>query len=367
MRRVNASRFVTRMAVACVVTATWLNSAGLDYLTANADAVVVGSVTSRVEGPREVSFTINIERVLSGNVPGTAVSVAHSWAGLLRGPSRTIEQSIYGIWFLSGGPVEAWDVLTARPRGVRTVLGLFLPISRGPASGPYAYPAGTPLLDALVYEVAAGLQATDEDPGLLLGAFDSMDTPAVRAVLKTCLASSKPALQAVGLAASIERKTPGAIQQLARLWPAISADPNKQYVVSALRDSWRDPTPDAVRQLVSLAAAEPVGSDLLTAAVWALAAIHTKETLPFLAALLHSASPDEQARSVYGLSAFANGCPMQTNGNIVSMAYLQCDQPSAYKTTETVANFGFRTGTQDQQSTLVSFWRNWWANHPELH
>ena len=366
MRRTHSPRFVTRIAVACFVSTAWLDGAGLDYLAAHANAVVVGGVTSRVEGPREISFTIDIERVLSGSVPAPTVSVVHSWVGLLRGQSRTIEQRLYGIWFLRRGPSEAWDVLTARPGAVRSVRGLFLPVSLAPLTGPYAYPAGTPLLDVLVYEVAAGVRSTDEDPGLLLGAFDSIDTPAVRAVLSTCLASSRPSLQAVGLAASLERETPGAIQQLARLWPAISS-PYKKYVVAALRDSWRDPTPGAVRQLASMAAVEPVGSDVLDAAAWALAAIHTEETLPFLAALLHSASPGKQEQAIYGLSAFANGCLMKTRSNVVSMAYLQCHQPSAYKTADTVANFGFRSGTQDQQSALVSFWRNWWANHPELH
>jgi len=146
MRRGNASRFVTRMAVACVVSATWLHGAGLEYLTAHADAVVVGSVTNRMEGPRQVSFTIDVERVLSGSVPGPVVTVIHPWAGLLRRPSR-VEQPLYGFWFLSRGPAGAWDVLVARPSLFRTALGLFLPASHGRPSGPYAYPAGTPLVD----------------------------------------------------------------------------------------------------------------------------------------------------------------------------------------------------------------------------
>jgi len=271
------------------------------------------------------------------------------------------------MWFLSGGGAEAWDVLTARPLGMRTVLGLFLPVSRGPLSGPYAYPAGTPFVDALVYEVAAGVQSTGADPGILLGALDSLDTPAVQAVLKACIASGKPAFQAVGLAASLDRQSPGAVQQLARLWSAISNDPHREEVVAALRDSWRDPAPDAVRQLAATAKAEPVGSDLFAAAVRALAAIHTEESLPLLAELLHSASREERTQAIYGLSSFANGCPMKTRSNIVSMAYLQCHEPSAYRTADTVANFSFRPGTQDQQAALVSFWRDWWTAHPELH
>ncbi len=367
MKHVNWLMFIARVAVACVVSGGWLRGAGLEYLSTNANAVVVGSVTSRVEGLSQVSFTIEVARVLSGSVPGASVSVVHSWAGLLRGPARVLNQPLYGIWFLRSNAPGSWDVLTARPLGVRTILGLFLPASPTPPSGPYAYRPGTPVLDALVYEVAAGVQWANEDPALLVDAFDSTDVPAVEAVLNTCLASADPGFKAVGLAGMLERQRPGVIEQLVRLWPAISGDPHWRYVASALRDSWRDPTPDAVRQLTSMAMAAPVGDEARVAAVGALAAIHTKETLPFLAGLLSSGDPIEQAQAVYGLSSFANGCPMKTRGNIVSMAYLQCDQPGVYKTRDTVANFGFRVGTAEQQSALVSFWQAWWDNHRELH
>ncbi len=311
---------------------------------------------------------------MEGSVPDATISVIHPWAGAVRGPAWTGGQPLYGIWFLSMNDSGTWDVLISRPsQGVRTVFGIFLPASSAPLSPPYAYPAGTPLLDALVYETAAGVQSAsaqspDADPEVLLGAFDSINTPAVQAMLATCLASSSPAFQAVGLAGSLERGVPGTIQQLVQLWPTISVDPHQADVVFALRNSWRDPTPAAVQQLASMtAAALPAYSDLRAAAIRALAAIHTKEALPFLATLLVSIDPGEQERAVYGLSSFANGCPMQTNGNVVSLAYLQCDQPSPYRTADTTANFGFRAGPPDQESALVSFWQTWWNNHPELH
>lgn len=99
----------------------------------------------------------------------------------------------------------------------------------------------------------------------------------------------------------------------------------------------------------------------------ALAAIHTKEALAFLASLLNSGDSEEQERAVYGVSAFANGCPIQTRENVVSMAYLQCDQPRPYRTSETIANFGFRPGPPDEESALASFWKAWWNTQAELH
>ena len=69
--------------------------------------------------------------------------------------------------------------------------------------------------------------------------------------------------------------------------PSLSInDPNRPLIVSALRDSWRDSTPAAIQQLVSYTAGLQNGSDVRAAAIRALAAIHTKATLPFLASLL---------------------------------------------------------------------------------
>jgi hypothetical protein len=343
--------------------------AGLEQLNANTTAIIVGSVTSRIEGPEQVVFTIGVARVLKGNIASSSVSVVHPWAGLLRRAGQVVNQSLFGIWFLTANDASGnWGVRVARPSaGVRTMLGLYLPASPALPTGAYAYPPGTALIDALVYETAAGVQSANADPELLWGAFDSMDTPTIRAILTTSLSSKNPGTQAVGLTGSLERGLPGAIQHLVDLWPAINTDAHASDVVSALASSWRDATPAPVQQLAAFAAEAPAGSDIRSASVRALAAIHTKETLPLLASLLSSTDANEQERAVYGLSAFANGCPMQTPDNVVSMAYLQCTQPSTYRTTETLANFGFRPGSPDKETVLVSFWQTWWNSHPELH
>ena len=66
------------------------------------------------------------------------------------------------------------------------------------------------------------------------------------------------------------------------------------------------------QQLAQLADANTTSADLRNAAVWAIAAIHTKESLPFLASLVSSSDPYEQGRGITGLSSFANGCPSET-------------------------------------------------------
>jgi hypothetical protein len=134
-------------------------------------------------------------------------------------------------------------------------------------------------------------------------------------------------------------------------------------VITALRDVFRDPTPSSVQALAEFAEGLDASSELRPAAVRAQAAIHTKEALPFIAGLLQSSDPEERVRGVFGLSSFANGCPMQTPGNVVSMDYLQFKNPSPYRTQHTIAHFGFRRGPADQESESVAFWSNWWSKN----
>jgi hypothetical protein len=102
------------------------------------------------------------------------------------------------------------------------------------------------------------------------------------------------------------------------------------------------------------------------AAVRALAAMHTKEALPFLATLLDSADPFEQGQGVFGLGAFANGCPPQTPGNVISMDYIKFKNPSAFKTDDTIAHFAFGgnpAADEPEHVARVAFWKAWWGTN----
>jgi hypothetical protein len=351
-----------------VVSAISVHAASLDYLAAKANAIVFGSVSTRIESGDEVSFTVDVARVLSGNVTGSTVKVVHPWTAMFGGPPVTVVWPLSGIWFLTRGATSGtWDVLPARWGLPGSVSGLFLPALPTPPTGPYAYGSGAPVMDALVNEMAAGfLSATnqDRDPRFLLSAFYLVDTASVRNVLTNLAASGDLKLQTIALTGSLERSIPGAVPTLAALLPSLHNNPDEALVVSALRDSWRDPTPASIRQLVSFVGGVPADSGIRAAAVRALAAIHTKETLPFLASLLSSTDANEQVLAVNGLSSFANSCPMQTFG---SMDYLHCDAPGRYTTTQTTANFAFPAVSADRLAPLVSFWQAWWNDHPELH
>ncbi len=336
----------------------------LDVLASHADAIVIASVMQTVVGSDQVSYTLNIARTLKGNLQPSTITVIHSltslrFANLAPGP--------VGIWFLTQTTSGTWDVQVSNPSGGQLANAFFLPASIAKPTGPFAYGPTTPMVDALVYEVAAGIQNTPSDPVIMTGAVDRMDTPAVRAVLSAYLASTDPGIKSVGVALGLERGLPGVTQQLSQSWGVITSDRHATWVIQALRDSWRDPTPAGVTEMVSFARTAPPGSQIRAAAIRAIAAVHTRETLPFLASLLSSRDSSEQERAVYGVSAFANGCPIQTQANAMSMTYLtQCNHSSTYSTPETWAHFAFGPGMADQLPTFAQFWQGWWSSHPEL-
>ncbi len=363
------AHLITAVVVSALVS-TAAYGAGLGYLAKEADVIVIGSITNRTEGLRGVSFELSISRVLKGVVSGNSVRVAHEWIGLLRGPDRVLRQSLTGLWFLRQQSGDAWDVLTSRPAWHRTIHGLFLPASATPPGGVFAYSPEAPLIDVLVYEVAATSSSVDpfmQDPSILLGAFESLNTQPVLAVLKQCSRSGSPSLLAVGVTGMIEREVPEAIPELVRLWSVISVTSHREYVLDALRNMWRDARPRAVQELAALAKSVPPEDDLRSAAAVAFSAMHTKETLPYLAYLLSSSKRDEQLQGIYGLGAFANGCPMKTRANLISMGYLVCTQPSEYRTSDTEKQFAFLPGDPAQEAALARFWQDWWRSRPELH
>jgi hypothetical protein len=226
------------------------------------------------------------------------------------------------------------------------------------ATLPAAYQAqsqvqSVPLVDNLLFEVAAGVEATGLNPRIPIGASEGVQSSTLEFVASRFAASSNPDFRIAGLAALIPVQ-PSAIASVSGLWPSISSNPHRFDLVFAIRESFRNPSSASIDMLVQLASLSP---EMREAAVHAISSIHTRTSLPFLASLLTSADPQEQARGVFGLSSFANVCPVQTPANVVSMAYLQCANNGPYTTADTIANFA-SPGVPNNQ--VVSFWINWW-------
>lgn len=338
----------------------------LNQVSKNADVIVVGSLTTRIESATSVSFELNIERVLKGNATLRTARVSHEWTrqGIVAGEApggSSVEALCRGIWFLLRRNSMEWDAVSVRsPHGIFP--SLYLPaVERLPSN--YELPSGASWLDTVVVEIAAGFESSPQGADEVLWALHSFDSPAVPVAISHLSTSTNSRVRAAAMAESLARGDSAAVERLVESWTSIHDAATKELLASVLENSFRDTNPSSVRQIAALAAANPVHSEIRQSAITALAAIHTKETLPFLATLLDSSDPWEQMKGVYGISAFVNGCPIQTVGNASTMKYLQCSQPSPYRTKETMDNFGFRRGLPDQEARLITYWSAWWGRN----
>lgn len=344
----------------------WAISAG--DLAARSDAIVVGTVDSRFESQTMVVFDINVRRTIGGGPVGPVIHISHSWSGGMVGPPQTIDYKVNGVWVLVRRPAGGWDVLQCRGGGLFG--SLFYPASLDAPEGPYAYRAAAERSDSFIFEVAAGLELTKQEPASLLGLVNATASSSALSVFRSYVASGDAAFRAIGLAGLLEIGDPGALARIAPIMPSLSDEPNRFYVVSGLRDYWRDTTPASTGQLIALVDAPSTSEEMRQAAIRSLMMTHTAESLAFFGHLLFSSDLTAQMQAVVAISAFVNGCSVQTPATVASLSHLKCSGTTSYKSPATVANFAFGVGSaaeEAQEATLVAYWRGWWNDHPELH
>lgn len=341
----------------------------LNYLAGTADAVVVGSINTRLEDSNRVSFSISVERVIKGDANMKVAHVLHPWKRLgielsSRGSNKPIDAPVYGMWFLQRAGPSEWDVIPANGRD-GMLFNLYLPAAQVLPQR-YTTKLATSVIDSIVVEFAAGAEAERNRLRTAVELLKTIQTPAIGTVTDAYVTSSTPGFQIAGITLALAHNNPDSLSALVRVWPGIRQDLAREYIVTSLRDSFRDVSPAAVTQLAAII---DDGSlpELRSAGIRAIAAIHTKESLPMLARLLQGDNAEERMRAVFGISAFANGCPVQTPDNVVTLEYLQFKNPAPYRTPETISHFAFRRGPAEQESELSAFWLKWWnMNQSEL-
>jgi HEAT repeat protein len=230
--------------------------------------------------------------------------------------------------------------------------------------------SATSLSDSVVYEIGAGFKSLpNAKPRFFLDATRGINSAAEIAVLQDFANSPSTDFQLVALEGLLARGQSGTLTVLQQSLPLLAANPQANSVVfRALKDSFRSTDPATVQQLAALAGASAVSPDFRQAAISALAAVHTREALPFLASLLQSQDPEERMKGVFGLSSFANNMPAQTPEGMPKLAFLQMPASGPYQTKQTRANFvPGRMSSPDKEQALVTFWEAWWSQHPELH
>lgn len=348
----------------------------LQYLQQTADLVVVGTASGGAVAGTAIAFSLQVQRVVVGNGGVAGKSIPVTWEWEAGGMHAIADAAKYvtgtGLLFLTRSD-NGWVLLPVMQRATG-FQDTYFPEPPGPIASAYSYAPGASPVDALASEMGAAIESAGCGAGRLgylhNGALDQLNSPVIQVLYQRWAGSTETCLRALGLAGQIRAGNTAALRTAAQAASSFEAPALENGVlVQSLQYWFRAADPTSVGILGQIVVDSENGSlPFRRAAAFALAAIHTKEALPYLARLMDDADPELRAESVRGLGSFANGLPVQTMAGTPSLSYLQAQPNSPYRTADTEQHFPMNIEfLEKNESTYLSFWKAWWqSNHAAL-
>src|SRR5215471_13086738 len=153
--------------------------ASLAQLQQSADLIVVGSASGGIQAGGSLNFTIQVSRVVKGDLL-PAISIPASWQA--SDPGFAMAVSGNGLWFLRRS-VGEWRVLPLQS-GFATFKDAFIPMPAGPVPDAYAYDAtAATVSDKVASEISVAVESGDSltlFPGLQGFWLDELRSPVVQ-------------------------------------------------------------------------------------------------------------------------------------------------------------------------------------------
>jgi hypothetical protein len=347
----------------------------LSDLEQSADLIVVGSASADIQvGAPLVNFDLKVNRVVKGDPTVAGQAIAVSWAspgGFLTGMidpagSHVVENGT-GLWFLQRS-ATGWALLSVLTGSSVSLKDAFFPAPAGPIPSPYAYSTTASLSDKVAAELAAAIEANNTFSIQMSGLsylLDELKSPVVQVLYQRMSTSASPEHRILGLSGLIQNGDAAALSAAAQVVPDSKGTVEHGTLLNGVRDGFRTTDAGSISVLgrIALDSNNP-SRDFREAAAHALASIHNRAALPYLATLLDD--PDEKLRieGIGGLGCFANGTHMQTTANTPSLASLQLTGDGTYRTAETIANFAQgEQAIERNEAGYLAFWKGWWSSN----
>jgi hypothetical protein len=324
----------------------------LHTLLSEADLVVVGVALPGGVSGTVARFRVDVERALKGEVgAGTLLDVvAEVPAGTSQG--RSPQRGLFFLRRGTGGGYLLVPAVSGSPGNVEFFYHLLPREARAVESAESAS-----VQERVFLELLAAFEKGGMLPGgglsILMEQRELAASPAVRASFARYRASAEPRLRALGLCAGVAngeeavlRTLTAALRELPAKW--------QSAVLAELSGTYRSQVPGAVAALGALAAGPSTEPELRKAAARALARVHTRESIRYLAPLLDSPELDLRISAVGGISAFVNNGPGTSSQAVVRLPY---------RTEETARYCGMGPAVAEQNGPYVNFWRQWWREH----
>lgn len=338
-------------------------------LEKKADLIVVATASGTFQAGSTEQFSLQVARVVKGDPSLAGSIVAVSTANANPNTAQfgaTISATGSGLWFLQHS-ASAWLLLPVLQGNVPLNMA-FYPESIGPVLSPDSYSPAAASLDKIASEICSAIEGANGTLPLQFhllqdGLLDQLNSPVVALHYQRMSTSSSAQQQMLGLSGLIREGSGTALAAAAQAASTFVAYPMENGILlQSIRDNFRSADISSVAALGQAAvdSAHPIA--FREAEAHALAAIHTIQSLPYLATLLADSDTNLQIEAIGGLGAFANGLPAQTAAGVSNLAYLQLPPSAPYRTAETLANFALGPyAIQQNESSYLSFWKQWWA------
>ena len=326
--------------------------ASLVDLQKNADLIVVGSASSGSSSGDISNFTILVDRVVKGDgVAGTLIPA--SWQS-----SNPVSLATgHGLWFLKRSP-GGWRVLPTQS-GWAQFSDIFIPVPVGVLPRAYTYETAASISDKVASEISASIES-GLGRGLWTTMLDQLNSPVIQLLYQRMSASSSPPQKIFGLSGLIRSGSPDALSLAIQAAPGLSTSTVEYGILlQSIGNDFRASDANSITVLGKAALKNNLSQDFRESVAHALRAIHTKDTLPYLAALLDDSDIKLQAEGVGGLASFANGLPIQTSASVPSLSYLQLPDRAPFKTSDTVSHLAMG----EAAIAHLSFWKTWWSQN----
>lgn len=329
------------------------------------DAIVVGSpVGEPVPSTDGVDFPLSVVRTVEGTpAPGELLTVFVPLLTDARSRDRATQVRSAGCGlYLLRRTDTGW-------RLDKPTVPIFseAALSLGDCqTDPPAYPPGASVYERVLLEVAhAAFQRPGRADEMLYELALGSDSGIVEDIMKRATASDQLQLKSVGVAWLISRSDPSGLSALQQMLPD-TADSDTLYPVPSALSGYLNPDPQGVHVLGWIALRTSVKDNLRHLAGRALWRIHTKEAVPYLAAMLSSSDPDLIESAVSGLSEYAKGVRIAPDGAernaALDDAFNPGKQHGARLAEEEFLHIGpFQSPEEEQQ--FVGAWKNWWGSH----
>jgi hypothetical protein len=331
----------------------------VSLLASQADTIVIATVSQGTMVGGVTSATLLVERSLKGDLlPGATVPVV--WTG-----PPAVQPRVYsvapdrGLFFLRRDATGRWVIVPGWSGEVGFQMSYFV-LPAGPEPAQFTPAPKTSVLDKVLLELAWVREVGVPRPGGaavdLVSEYRRSRSEALRGVFTRWAKGTSPLLRPMALQALVGDGDLNALAAVEAEQSSLAASPVGREVMNGIKIHFRNSDTAAVRTLGRLATSPSSSSDLKDASAAALARLHTREALPFLAELLDSPVLWLRTYAVGGLAMFANNVPVGSHHPALG------DWP--YRTEETMAHSAMDPGLiSGKESYYIGFWKNWWASH----